>query len=478
LGRYEVHELLRQYAESKLREAADDHDEARNRHCRYFADFVQSREGKLRGKAQLSAMQEINADIDNVREAWRWAVEQGRWEEIEKLTVGLWFFYEIGGLLQEADASYERAAVALRLALGDEGYQHQHPEETRHLAIVLGKVSARRGAFIGCRLGRFQEGRDLVEHSVSIFRRVDERRETAFSLNILGSIARLLCQYEKAKEYFQESLELSREVGDLWGSAYSFSDLGTIAYLLGNYHEARRLHEESLLISRQTGDRRAMMFCLNDSIGVAIALGEYDVGMQSCREALALSREIGHPWGEATALYQMGVIMSYTGEYPQAQALLLESLAAFQEMGDRQQATLPLQHLGYLAYVRKEYTQAQELLQQALSVCREVGYPRGSAAALHGLGKVALATGEIKEARSYLREALATAKGIQAWPLVMEILVSIARMAMSPTNSGPTTLSWRMLSIACSHPATEHVTREEARALLAQAAALSARVGG
>jgi predicted ATPase/DNA-binding SARP family transcriptional activator len=467
MGRYEVHELLRQYAESKLREAADSRQEdARNRHCHYYAGFVQKRDEQLRGKEQMLAGQEITTEIDNVREAWRWAVDGRRWEEVDKLVEGLWFFSEITGLYQEADEAYARAAIALSPFADDESYPNQ--ASTRPLMALLGRILARRGGILGCRMGRVQEGRDLVEQSLPLSRRLDERGETALSLNLLGSIARSMCQYERAQECFQESLDLFRDVGDRWGSSYSLSDLGNVAYLLGKYNEARHLHEESLLISRQTRDRRAMMFCLNDSTGVAIALGEYEVGLQSCREALTLAREIGHPWGAATAIYHMGVIMFRTGDHPEAENLLHASLAAFREIGDRQGTTLPLQHLGYLAFLRRDHAQARDLFQQALSDCRVVGYPRGSAAALNALGKVAHGLGEIEAARSYLREALATATAIHVWPLVMDILVSMARMAMAPADTGTAALSWRMLSIAIDHPATEYRTREEARALLAE----------
>ena len=101
--------------------------------------------------------------------------------------VGL--LHQIGGLFQEGDEAFERAAIALSrvltIELGLAGLQPPAPpgrgqsvlsdEETRHQATVLGKILARRGAFIGVRMDRVQEGRDLLEQSVSIFRRFDER---------------------------------------------------------------------------------------------------------------------------------------------------------------------------------------------------------------------------------------------------------------------------------------------------------------
>ncbi len=464
LGRYEIHELLRQYTAGKLKDnpSLGGLAEAQDRHCSYYADFVQRREGRLRGKDQPAAIEEIGAEIDNVREAWRWGIERAMIEVIEKLTEGLWFYYEIRGLFQEGAEAFMRAASALS------GTADVEQLLCRERALTLGKVLSRRGAFVGARMGRVQEGRDLIEQSITLlsrFNELNERRERAFSLNMLGTVARLLCEYEQAWEYFQESLYLFREVGDRWGTAYSLSDLGNVAYLQGEHGEARRLHEESLLISRQAGDSRAMMYCLNDMGSVAIALGEYSAGMRSCQEALAISQEIGHRWGYAAALYQIGTIASYTGEHSEAQVSLQGSLAAFREMGDLQGATFPLHHLGYLAYLRGDFSLARQMLQEVLASCREVGYRRGSATALNSLGRVAQALGEDQTARSYLVEALANALEIQAWPLVLDILVNVA---VNRGNEGEREWAREILCLACDHPASEKQTKKRAQGLLAR----------
>jgi predicted ATPase/DNA-binding SARP family transcriptional activator len=489
LGRYEIHELLRQYAYARLQDIPGASVEAQDRHASYYADFVQRREERLRGEGQLSAMEEITAEIDNVREAWRWSIERERihggrrtesagpdpsatlkmtlpakegdgWTEMDKLMEGLWFFYEIGGLWHEGEEAFGRAAAALSSGAGTE------EALSKERAIVLGKALARRAAIVGTRLGGTSEGRDLLERSVALLSRFGVRREIAFSLNMLGTVARLQSEYGQARGFLQESLALFRKAGERWGTAYSLSDLGNVAYLLGEYDQAKQLHEESLLISRQVGDRRAMMYCLNDMASVAVALGEYASAKRFCQEAIAISEEIGHRWGYASALYQMGSIALHTGDYSQAQSLLQESLAAFRETGGRQHTTLPLHQLGYLAYLEGDYPLAQRLLQEALVLCREIADRRGSAAALNSLGRVAHSVCEDQAARSYLREALGIALEIQAWPLVLDILVSmVAAHARDGQHEG-TEGTYEILSLARDHPASDKQTKDRAQSLL------------
>ena len=52
----------------------------------------------------------------------------------------------------------------------------------------------------------------------------------------------------------------------------------------------------------------------------------------------------------------------------------------------------------------------------------------------------------------------------------MDILVSIASIGMGEAHLGERTRSWRALSLACDHPATEEHTREEAQALISKCA--------
>lgn len=74
-GRYDMHEVLRGYAAEKLA-TSEMANVARDAHSAYFAEFLHQREADLKGRRQLGALDEIEADFENVRAAWNWALEQ------------------------------------------------------------------------------------------------------------------------------------------------------------------------------------------------------------------------------------------------------------------------------------------------------------------------------------------------------------------------------------------------------------------
>jgi|GEM_PF-3643323 len=79
-GRYEQHPLTHQYATEKLAAAPDEKAAVEERHARYYANFLQKQVTRLKGKGagQAEALEEIQAEIDNIRAAWRWTTVTGQ----------------------------------------------------------------------------------------------------------------------------------------------------------------------------------------------------------------------------------------------------------------------------------------------------------------------------------------------------------------------------------------------------------------
>ena len=100
-GRYEMHELIRQYAGGHLGEDCEGADRMRNLHSRYYASFLQQRGRRAFREGKAGALQEILEDMDNVWSAWWRAVEQADVETIGKSAMMLWFVAEARGWYHE-----------------------------------------------------------------------------------------------------------------------------------------------------------------------------------------------------------------------------------------------------------------------------------------------------------------------------------------------------------------------------------------
>jgi len=489
-GRYEMHELLRQYAEEKLSEIPGEKGKVQDLHCGYYVEFLHQREGHLKGKGQREALGEIGEEIENVREGWSLAVEQGKEKAVAKSLEGFFRFYVIRGLLQEGEEVFGRAVQRLSGGMDEVGEEKSE---------ILGKVIARQGVF-SCHLGLYGKARELLQESLLISRRLGSRAELAFSLNNLGEVAYRLGEHMeearqlieeglairreigdrwgiarclnnlgnvtsalgesgKAKQLYQESLGIRREIGDRQGIAVSLSNLGMVAEGMGEYEQAGRLYRESLAIAREIGDRRQIVLSLNDLGYAAWARGEYEEAKRLHQESLAISKEIGHRWGKAYSLSGLGNVANTLGKYKEAKQFLKESLAISKEIGYRWVMTVSLGHLGNLAYRLGEYGQAGQLYQEGLAIARKMGTEWGIASSLSGLGDVAWALGEYQESKRYFYEALKTAMQIRAVPLALDALV---RMATLLTKEGEKEKALQLFALTLQHPGTYKETKDRA----------------
>jgi DNA-binding SARP family transcriptional activator/predicted ATPase len=85
-GRYEVHELLRQYAEEQLRQAPGEFTQVHDQHCRYYAALLSQYGPQLQGTSGEieAALAALSLERENVRAAWNWAVEQRKSVELNQ----------------------------------------------------------------------------------------------------------------------------------------------------------------------------------------------------------------------------------------------------------------------------------------------------------------------------------------------------------------------------------------------------------
>jgi predicted ATPase/DNA-binding CsgD family transcriptional regulator len=93
-NRYEVHELLRQFAAEQLGVDPNIESQIRAQHGEFYIKNLTAWEYALQGSQQLVAQKEMVLDIDNIRAAWSWAGDEGKHQLLLEGINGLCIFYE------------------------------------------------------------------------------------------------------------------------------------------------------------------------------------------------------------------------------------------------------------------------------------------------------------------------------------------------------------------------------------------------
>ena len=99
-GRYDLHDLLRQCAEEKLREA-NAWAETLDAHLDYYVTWAERADVGLRGGEQVKWFGCIEAEHDNLRVALEWGIHRQGAETGLRLANALWWFWFRRGYLRE-----------------------------------------------------------------------------------------------------------------------------------------------------------------------------------------------------------------------------------------------------------------------------------------------------------------------------------------------------------------------------------------
>ncbi len=394
-GRYELHELLRQYAAEKLEATPERATEVREQHASYYLGWLARLEIDFKGAGQVEAAERVARELENVRVAWYWAIIQRLVPELRRALVSLALFCDMRSRFQEG-AELFTAAV--------DGLSSPPPIDLTG-QVLLGVLLVVQGWFAS-RLYQSGESGRLTREGLALLEPLGSRWELAFAYQFGAFNA--ADDLEGELERFQRALQIYREHGDRWGEAVILESLGTLVfYRERDYGRAHRLLEESLSIRRRLGDRWGMAMVLFTLGALAQDRGKRREARDYYSESYELRRQIGDPWGMAICLDYLGYVLRGLGEYERARELHAESLSISRQIGDTMGIGGSLDNLGLVAYNEADYEEALRYFEAGLAErCQEEERHSDVALSLEHLGDLYLAQGELDAAERHYEESL------------------------------------------------------------------------
>src|SRR5262249_8798252 len=88
--------------------------EVLHQHSLYYVGFLHEREEDVKGRRQLAALEEIEAEVDNIRQAWYQALEDEDIERIEQASFSLLRYVHFRSRQVEFVQMFADAETALR----------------------------------------------------------------------------------------------------------------------------------------------------------------------------------------------------------------------------------------------------------------------------------------------------------------------------------------------------------------------------
>ena len=317
-GRLEVHELLRQYAQEHLEETPENDLSAHEAHAAYYADFMEQRWEHIKGRDQMEALAEIEADMENVRVAWRYYLDQENTPQIWKLIYALWHFHWIRSWNHAGTELFAEAVKALQEA-------DDETKALRALTVVF-------QAWFMAWLGIPERGYEQARESVGVLEGLNHPKALLFAYYSIIINAYFLGRITEMTEAAGRVIEIAEEIGDKWLIALVLFAPGMNALILGKYAEAQRLAESSLELYEEIGDVFGSTMPMTILGHVALGREEYESAKQFYLRCLKISQRTGFNYSLQTSSKYLAKVSFLMSDYVEAEKYLIQCLTLSKEV--------------------------------------------------------------------------------------------------------------------------------------------------
>jgi non-specific serine/threonine protein kinase len=272
--RYRMLETVREYGLEQL-SAGHELPDARRRHAEHFLSLAERAAPAWWGPAPGAWLDQLEAERDNLREAFAWAHDERASELGCRLASALhWFWRSRGPVGEGRRWTEDLLASATEVA----------PELRGALLMGAGDLAMTQG--------EFARAAELLEASIALARQLDDRLTLAHALGFRGATAVYEGQLDLGEAFVVEAVRVARSAGAPFWHALGLTILAAIARAHGEHDRASaRLAESNAICeAERVGWPTALNFSLLSEI--ATDLGELDradvLGRQGVHQAWAI----------------------------------------------------------------------------------------------------------------------------------------------------------------------------------------------
>jgi predicted ATPase/class 3 adenylate cyclase/DNA-binding CsgD family transcriptional regulator len=404
--RYRLLETVRQYALEKLGESGEA-DAVRTRHRDHYTALAALLDASAGGDHERR-LEQTEAEIDNLRAAFGWSLENTDVASALELASSLLPLWQTRGPLREGLAWFDAA-------LTDLGAQHLEVAAAVHARALADRAVLAIWVADADSLAQARQ-------ALAMAREIEDPALLARTLTACGYIAGYF-DAEAARGYFAEAIGLARTLGDRWRLSQILAWQARGAVVAGDPIAVRAAAEEGRELAEAIGDRfdsRQCRWCL----GVAQMLsGDLAGAVAQFTEMVAEAQAAHDEIWMAASLAGRALALARQGDTGAARAAAEAAIDVSAELGG-------LARVGYVALATAALAagDADTALDAAEAAWQHVSVLPASMALGRTLGaQAALAGGDLVAAREWADEAITTATG---WYRMVALTVR-ARVAIA-----------------------------------------------
>ncbi|MEZ4832164.1 MAG: hypothetical protein R2873_09210 [Caldilineaceae bacterium] len=383
-GRYLLHDLLKRFAAEKLTHLATDDTglgeaDLRRRHCHHYLGLLGDQDNAHTLSA--STLVAVDAALDNVRQAWRAAVDAADAAICASALSPLSLFFQWTGRFGEGLDSFASAAerwagptlLRGRLLL-EAGRCAERAGFYRtalmHCERALPDLSAdplftAQGlcelGIVHWRLNEPEAARSALQNSLNAAEAVGDPHTLGYIGHHLANLSITDGEPTRALPLYHDAHRHYAAAGDRYLEAGLLSDWGLAHYLSGDTDAARQQMLESSRRYAALGAWAAQLLPLTNLATICVELDEWTSAQRYLEEVVDLAERVGHGYRHTIALGMMGHLCCLRGDLTQARGHLYAALANLRAYEDDDLETVILNALAHLCFAQGEINLAVRL---------------------------------------------------------------------------------------------------------------------
>ncbi|HET9746026.1 MAG TPA: tetratricopeptide repeat protein [Chitinophagaceae bacterium] len=332
---------------------------------------------------------------------------------LNELTRSLWYY--------ELDKAAAYNAMALKLA-DSISYQRGIAEANRCKGVILEfKGDSTRHIYLS--------------KALSIFRRLNDKKGIAATLNNLVSFYSQQDGYAQALEVAFESLKLFEELQDAEAIGAVTNKIGSIYDQQSDFTAALDYYLKALAIRQRISDKPGTAFSLTRVGDMYAKIGHVSEALDYYLQAYNLVQTIGRNQNLMNLATSIGDIYEKQGEFRKALHYYEISRKAEEDFFGRDSMGRSYRHIGQVYFAMKKYDSAIFNFQKALAIISKRNVA-GSAEVLYRIAEVYYKTGEYAKALEYGSRGLEIAQKNKRYATIKDasLVLSQAYAAMNDYN--------------------------------------------
>lgn len=393
-GRYELHELLRQFAAEKL--AASDGavtDKTLRRHSIYYLHLIADYNSIFSKSNTAVNRKAAQTEIDNIRQAWEWAVANRQWASIADAVDGLSLFYQTYGLPQEGMSMFNAAALQLEASIErEDGNSLYTDRETETAVYALNQLRLCQIQILLMQ-STYPEVTELAQTVIESCQQSSDKQQLAAAFVESGHAYWRLGDFEKADHHLTAGLTLAKQLNLSHQAAYALHCLGNIATGKKESNRAHHLLQEAITLYEEVDNLRDLATALTDFASASIINGQPDLAQLYYRRSATLHQEVNNMAGAIDPLTALSLLALEQGDSEALKQHEEEMSLLAERSGSAWLFSRMTVNLGHISLMRGDYITAINRFGDGLKTTSDF-YDQMSI--LYGLTAIIAAMGNMK----------------------------------------------------------------------------------